>query len=249
MKPRSSKSVLLVGLLFGMSMLIMSALNMVAQRSSRFNAPLSTQTPSLIVSASIKNSLLVGNNTCVLPCWQGITPGLTTISDALQALENSPLICKNSLQFDEPSSSSGRAFWNWKDSVASPGDDYPVLKWEGGIVIRITLFLGTNVSVEEIIAKFGVPEQVSASDLGLPEAVEWGVTLYYPSTGFAAQIISLSGPDEEELNPSDVITYIVLLAPSPIEEMIPSLGRNIENTQIYDWKGYGNVVDLYVKAK
>jgi hypothetical protein len=79
-----------------------------------------------------------GNSSCAWPCWQGVTPGITTSVEALQRLNVSPSISKNSLHSEGSEAEFGTADWQWKLDEKRLADDGKI-EWHDGIVFDILL--------------------------------------------------------------------------------------------------------------
>lgn len=191
-----------------------------------------------------------GNPSCSLPCWQGITPGITTSTEALQRLNDSPLIFNISIQSEGSLGEYGKTTWRWK-----PDDEQPEqrgnITWTNGIVRTMNLTTYSIISIGEIISRFGPPEKIDVFDC--TEVVEgpqwWCATLYYAKNGFEIHNSwSRSGNENGiQITPSDQIEFIRMFEPSTIEEWLLSLGLDPQTHDLRDWKGYGNLLDLYVR--
>jgi len=215
--------------------------------------PISTWTPSPtfppLFVATLEN--LFGNSSCSLPCWQGITPGITTSTEALQRLNDSPLVLKDSIQSEESKTGLGNAHWRWKIDDKRPEEKGNIV-WANEIVLRMELTAYPNVSVGETINRFGSPEKIDVIDCtDVPEGEHryWCATLYYAQSGFEIHIGwegSWIGNDVQ-ITPSDPIEFIRVFKPSTIEEWLSSLGLDSRHRDLRDWKGYGNLLDLYVR--
>ncbi len=214
------------------------------QPNSLLNLILSTPT----LSAGELESFL-GNSSCFLPCWQGITPGITTSTEALQRLHESHLILKNTIQSEESKPGFGKAQWHWQfDGRQLEG--YGDMEWSDGIVRSVGLGTYPMILLGEIINKFGPPQKIDVLDC--TEIVEgpqhWCVTLLYAKVGFEVQDhLERSGSGKGvQITPADPISFIVLFQPSTIEEWLSSLGFDPQVVHLQDWKGYGDLIELYV---
>lgn len=181
---------------------------------------------------------LFGNYSCSWPCWQGITPAITTSSEALQRLNDSPVVLKGSIQSEGSETGPGKANWYW-----NIGDKQPTaigkMEWDNGIVGRIELT--PYLSIGEIIDRFGPPEKIGVKDCSdIPESLQLCAILYYAKNGFQIHI-RWEGYDAQIL-PSDPINFIVLSVPSFNDNWLSFKGLNLR-----DWKGYGHLYDLYVQ--
>jgi hypothetical protein len=212
--------------------------------------PTWTPAPTSSPSSTATLEKYFGNSSCSLPCWQGIMPGVTTSTQALQRLKDSPLIFNNSIQSEGSMTGSGKTTWRWK-----PDDKMPEVKgnfeWVNGIVHLMKLTTYNIISIGEIISRFGPPEKISVIDC--TEVVEgpqwWCATLYYVKIGFEIHNSwSRSGNEKViQITSTDITEFIMLFEPSTIEERVSSQGLDSHYLNLQDWKGYGNLLDLYVQ--
>jgi len=241
MKPINIKLIIPIVILLTLSALAGFTIHSTLTKPTPFPTRVPPQTPSAAVAAAVKDSIF-GNSSCALPCWQGIVPGITTRDEALTILRDSPLIQGESLLSQDFAADPGGVGWDWRGSISSL-EDRPNLGWSEGIVREITIFPPSGITVEEMINGYGIPERVSVLDVGIPEDPQYGVSLYYAHNGFEVRIFSIVGYHDAELKPSDPITFIVIFEPLPIEEYLSSFGFIV--VKIPEWRGYGNLQDLY----
>jgi len=193
-----------------------------------------------------------GDASCSWPCWQGITPSITSSVDALQRLNDSSLVLKDSIQSEESRTGFGKTNWNWEisDNQRTLGGN---MEWRDGMVREIGLTAyPIIISIGEAINRFGPPEKISVIDCS--EIMEgehryWCGTLYYVKSGFEIHVEWEGSWSENDVQimPSDPIGFVVLYEPSTIEERFSSLGLDPQNRDLRDWKGYGNLYELYVR--
>ncbi|MBI5294187.1 MAG: hypothetical protein HY869_01840 [Chloroflexi bacterium] len=194
-------------------------------------------------SSSVRDGLL-HNLPCTVPCWQGITPGVTTKDEAITILQNSTFIPADTLQSGEKSESRGGAHWKWRTEDSFWTESR--VEWCDEIVCEIALHADSAITVDEVMARFGVPDKVSIIDIGIPENPEWGFSFYYPRHGLEV-LVHVSGGLDAVLEPSENIFGVYLFPPMTIEERIVFSGLSIETQDLRDWNGYGNIIDKYVK--
>ncbi|MBI5944496.1 MAG: hypothetical protein HY864_09020 [Chloroflexi bacterium] len=193
---------------------------------------------------------LFGTPPCSLPCWQGITPGITTSDDALQKLDNSALVSENTLGSDGSISGFGGADWYWKINNVLP-DEQGNITWSNGVVQIMELTTFPYVSIGDAINRFGPPEKIDVIDCtDIPEGKYryWCVTLYYAINGIEIHFTCEESWTEAgaQIAPSDQIEFVRLFKPSTIEEWLSSFGLDPQSYNLQDWKGYGNLLDLYI---
>ena len=191
----------------------------------------------------------VGNSSCSWPCWQGITPGVTKSSDALQLLQASPVVSKSTVRSKEFSPGIGTASWYWEIG----NNQYDgFMNWRDGIVRQIMLAPYPKFTVGEMINKFGPPEKIIVDDCSqIVEAPQqWCASLYYTKEGFEINLKweMPENANDIQFSPSDPIRFVYLFEPSTIEDWLSYWGfHDLQDFDLRDWKGYGNLLELYVR--
>lgn len=180
---------------------------------------------------------------CAPPCWQGVTPGVTHRDKALEILSNSPYIKQGSIK-QVGSISSGGCIWHWW----SPGRIMqPGLNWQNGIVDTIRMGLTFDLTVQEVIEIFGNPEAVSVEGGGVPEHWYWIISLDYPNQGI--EFRAYTSEYSNNLEPASEVGAVLLFSPVSMEERIKEIEAELSSplpTDYFsDWKGYGDVAELY----
>lgn len=191
-----------------------------------------------------------GDSSCSWPCWQGITPGITTSSEALLKLHDSPLILKKySIQSEGSETENGEASWRWNVDD-NQREERGNIQWTNGVVRMMELTAYPVISLGEIINRFGPPEKIDVIDC--TEIVEgprwWCGTLYYAKSGFEIHVSwEDSAESDVQITPSDLIVFVRMFEPSTLEKWLADMGLNHLYPDLCDWNGYGSLYDLYVK--
>lgn len=187
---------------------------------------------------------------CAAPCWQGIVPGETSRSQAIQILEDSPYIQAESIQ-EAGTSEEGGATWWWR----IPGRRLqPSIWWENDIVQEITLGLTYDLTVGQVVAKFGSPDALHLSTGGVPEHPYWIVDLYYTERGI--QFKAYTPEFSDVIEASTEVGVVIFFIPCSLEERVVDIycegnenltqcdASSIVNS-MHLWRGYGNLIELY----
>jgi hypothetical protein len=195
----------------------------------------------LIVSCAPRPAWVTGmlkRPVCLAPCWENITPGVTTRAELSGILE------QNHRYFD---------------IVSSTGDPWgPVISWceggspcgpgllsafssfdSGGIVQEINLEPGIALQLKDVIPLYGAPDKVAFSDT-ISDPGNVGVALLYPKNGLVLEFYaknqgSIARP---------VVNFQPDLAIFRIIFTIPGLdyyySKNIiaKTLEQFAWKGY-----------
>lgn len=193
---------------------------------------------------------LLTDDPCAAPCWNNITPGVSNENDVRRQLENSPFVKEGSVYqgLDEQGGVPLTTF-SWQ----SRGKPKNWIYLRDGQVLRVHINLDYDLTLGEIVDKYGSPEAVEASLRGSGE-LRYSVSVYYPTRGLLFSTTSYSFdpsvPDatkrfvvSEDLAMTGVLYFAptslrglfseVMLAPPDMVEYI------VTNSQ--EWQGYGPV--------
>ncbi len=94
---------------------------------------------------------------CALPCWQGITPGATTIDEAVALLEANTWV-EGITRTDSPPSTA-LVNWTWSSDYpygSGSTEPPPTLIGRGGVVWQV--YLPTNLRFGDVWALLGAPD-------------------------------------------------------------------------------------------
>lgn len=194
---------------------------------SNTSRPVPTETPEI---SSNWWTTWLAHPVCKPPCWQNITPGLTTMEEAVSILENSPEI---KIKFQDKYGID----WRFNQNKDEGG---VITTTPDGIVytIRIGSVSERKLFVKTIVASYGHPEYVKPYDCreGMCATI-----LVYPDVGIFLDVFikntgTISIP-QIEIRP-DTPVYRVYFFEQGIEnfQRIPTF-QNYE--LLMEWKGYG----------
>lgn len=180
---------------------------------------------------------------CALPCWQYITPGVTSDTKAMELLSNNSYVETDSIK-SAGTKENGGCSWSWRVSGRRM---QPTMIWENGIVSTIRMGLTFDLTVQEVIDKWGYPELVEAIEGGTPEHWYWVLNMYFPTQGF--QLIAYTPEFTTNIAGRTEVGSIVLFSPLTAQEWVKRKEKElgISNANHFsNWKGYGSIIDLYV---
>jgi hypothetical protein len=183
--------------------------------------------------------MLDNNGDCKLPCWWGIIPGETKLSDAINMLATFvPEVETNNLTYTD---TSGRhdgiaavVYYQPKTEnfdVENPG--FFEMFAEDDIVNTTTIYkdLTSNFSLATILNNYGKPQDVYVNSLPASPTneVPFSVILYYPEQGILAEYYHLYGGapivnDKVNICPQDYSPILKLW--SPLSSLISETKRN-----------------------
>lgn len=192
---------------------------------------------------------------CAAPCWQGIVPGETSRSQAMQILRTNPYVRSDSLE-EAGTIEAGGVTWWW--SIPGRRLQSSVL-WKNDIVQEITLGLTYNLTVDQVVSRFGPPESLDAGVGGVPEHQYWIINLYYPDQGI--QFKAYTSEFSSLLEPSTEVGVVMYFVPTSLEERVANTyayGEKDESGQyivvshimnlMRPWRGYGELFEVYYES-
>ena len=199
------------------------------------------------VSPPVDTSLLTGEP-CEPPCWHGLTAGVSTDDDVNEFLGTSELVDRSTLFRGDVTSGRGDVvgvtlqWWSTADMANVPRQFGNSIVIKDGLVQYMTIWLDVEVTVEDLLDRYGPPDKFSAYMVGVhPAWVE--LTLYYPGSGFAAELTI--PPDDVRLTPESEVLSVWYFRAAPLEEFF-ELSRGIgyptvSDDVLQDWQGYGPI--------
>ncbi|NIN64367.1 MAG: hypothetical protein GTO63_06635 [Anaerolineae bacterium] len=194
---------------------------------------------------SVDTSLLTGEP-CEPPCWQGLTPGVSTEEEVNEFVRTSELVDRTTLFRGDITRGTGEVvgvsvqWWSRADTAGVPRQFGNSFSIKDGILQYMTIFLDVEVTVEDLLERYGPPDKFSAYMVGAhPAWVE--LTLYYPEYGFMSELII--PPDDVRLTPEREVLYVWYFRAAPLEEFL-EMSRDIGHPTVsddvlQDWQGYG----------
>ncbi|MBN2258030.1 MAG: hypothetical protein JW704_09420 [Anaerolineaceae bacterium] len=209
----------------------------------------------LFYGCTVRQSV-VSTAKCTAPCWEGISPGYTSYEDSLLILQNLENVDNSSVIPSGP----------W--SIFTNGISFQLYSGEtaGISIIDDTVIMvsfrkpGGILSISECIQRFGTPSFIKQSHVlgpGFPlvlgsDAEHPWLYAVYPSEGISLGYDMYrvwTGPNYS-LEPDTQINEIQYFDPKQYDlllenGMIINSLSDIRQSDLYPWKGYGNVNDLY----
>jgi len=149
---------------------------------------------------------------CAAPCWEGITPGVTTYKEALKLLEQNSSATNVKLTLPE------EIHWDWRET--NSGGWLRFDAWaEKPVIQSIGVGLPEPVKLKDVTSAFGYPSHVSAdaeegTDIGT--GMYYGIHLYYIPSGFYFDLYEdVDGKSVKPvISPETEIDFIIFFVPS-----------------------------------
>src|SRR6266508_3022632 len=194
------------------------------------NTPSSTSMPSATPEASPNWwETWLSKPACKPPCWQNITPGMTTLDMAKSSLENLPNV---KITFKSKDGIDWEFNKNEGGTLTASKDGIVDLVWIGGVSEK-------KLSLKTIVASYKAPKYVAPYDC---REGMCSTALIYPDFGmFLSVFIENKGMNSEmpqvEIQPETVVNRVYFIEPG-IKGFLNLYGLQESNT-VMDWKGYG----------
>jgi hypothetical protein len=158
----------------------------------------------------LDTSFLTGDP-CEPPCWQGLTPGVSTEDEVEEFLGSSKLVEQSSIFRGEVTRDRGEVvgttiqWWSTANTSNLPRQfgNHSVIK--DGMLQYMTIWVDSEVTVQDLLERHGPPAKFTAWLEGV-ESPYVKVTLFYPRHGFEATLIIRQG--EVELRPDGEIVSV-----------------------------------------
>ncbi|MEW5938548.1 MAG: hypothetical protein AB1750_02700 [Chloroflexota bacterium] len=198
----------------------------------------------LFLSSCKSNSQsVVFSDECAIPCWRGITPGETHFQDAVNAVKKFP---------DYESKRSGisdkwNIFSNFIGFYLKTGEDIRVYAIDD--VVAVISFSNTRgITFKNFAEEFGDPKYVARST-AMGRGPLWSesphvwLTAISPEKGVA---YNYDTAGNLRLTHNRIVVFIDFFDVNLYEKLLNDyffMGE--EQVELYDWKGYGNIDELY----
>ncbi|HJX37965.1 MAG TPA: hypothetical protein VJ714_05165 [Anaerolineae bacterium] len=143
----------------------------------------------------------------------------------------------------------------WRPRWQSPADNRFVVR--GKLLQDIQMYVEPDVTIGQVVDRWGPPEKFQAGRSMHPEPVYIAVDLFYRGLGMMVEL-ELSA-DDPELTREEEIVRVHYFQPAPLDEVLAGLvwgkGAVLGDDQVKalqhwlegweDWKGYGHVELTY----
>jgi hypothetical protein len=166
---------------------------------------------------------------CAPPCWQGIVPGTVvdrrTVIRQIRRMPGVVDVRENGLSIR----------WGWSNW---PGYNSIYVE-ENGVVQSISLVVDFELTVQEIIGKYGVPDATNAGPAPLPESEYAWLHLYYPQHGLHCRAHVF--PDYQPiLEPESRVHQVVYTVPArSIADWVGPTAA--DEMSLQPWPDYGQL--------
>ena len=188
-----------------------------------------TPPPSLRNPDFLSGITILEDAPCSAPCWQNITPGETAYTDAFGILASLPTL--SNLQRNTDRQTGERTV----DFAHEDGPQCCRLKAsDGQIVSEIWLLLSPDVTLAQVIERYGEPIYVTGQDETANQAF---VSLVYTDIPMVVYAFA-EGLAEGSLSETNQIIGVVYMTPEAINQSLMTAQN------LYNWSGYGRLSEI-----
>jgi hypothetical protein len=199
-------------------------------------------------SAPVDTSLLT-SEPCEPPCWQGLVPGVSTEEEVNEFVRTSELVDQTTLFRGDITRGTGEVvgvsvqWWSRADMAGVPRQFGNSFSIKGGVLQDMKIFLDYEVTLEELLSRYGEPHKWSTSWVSL-HVPDVDVKLYYPNHGLTVWLRLPA--DDVWLRPENKVRRVRYSRVVPLDQFL-ELGPEIgyfyadEEESLREWQGYGIV--------
>lgn len=169
------------------------------------------------------------NPACLPPCWEGITPGVTTITETFSILQKMPGVSKTENTRGKLTGIPIRWYFNQSGGEGLVSED------EHGRVAWIELSLAYEqlLTVGEVIPSYSSPSHVQASSLHIGNC---GLYIIYMERGLVLYTTLPVHNEKVLLSPQTRVDKLYFIPPG--DENFLRFAKS--SYTIDEWKGYGS---------
>ncbi len=181
---------------------------------------------------------------CRPPCWEGITPGHTTSTEAVDILKKNFLIREAKLDSFSPSDKHGEISWKWLDGQPGGSARY-LLQQAIPVIYEIHSNYPTPFLLGDLIKAYGQPSHIRATaqhDYYDKNVISYTISFVYLSQGFVLATVVRSKPI---LNSDLSLSGVGFFSPTSNESWVIKT-LNEQPDQIVLWQGFKDF-DFYCR--
>lgn len=169
---------------------------------------------------------------CKPPCWEGITPGATSATEAERILKANPIFENVTISRLNPSSPFGYIFWNWAGDGPGGGASFDAKSPSQTVLTIGAAYPGFRLA--DVIQFYGQPTHVAAQAKRNPhgDGIVYSIEFIFAEKGFS---LSTSGSRQPNLT-QDMWLPGLLFFGSSLDAF--SAARSIPSGEIIEWQGF-----------
>ncbi len=177
--------------------------------------------PPLRSDKYLNDQSLISQTPCGAPCYQNITVGKTTYSDAVAKIKSNPLFSNVQTQ-DASQTQTAAASW-----ATAGGEDCCQLTTDArGVVNALLIKLAPQITAAQVIKQFGTPDYVTGVDYS---STEVALALIFRKVGVVAWVAT--GDATSTLQETNPVVVSLYLNPDDFDNLLAT-------ATLKGWAGY-----------
>jgi hypothetical protein len=152
---------------------------------------------------------------CRPPCWEGITPGRTNATEAIEILNRSPLVTKIQMETFSLVPNLGSVYWNWANG-ARGGEAVFEAQTTAQLIYEIKpRFPQSLFNLREVMQAYGEPSHIVAQAYSNPDigsGITYELWIIYLDKGFVLTAGYLN--KKPDLSQSTRFDYVLFFIPT-----------------------------------
>lgn len=205
----------------------------------------------LFLTSCLSQSLetLLNDKICLPPCWYGLAPEKTSMTESEAVLRSLPFVSSTSIQthVSSPVSDIG---WLFTGSAGRGSLIFDSQKKLDEIRLNMP---GLRLGV--VVDAFGNPDSIWGGYYTLDGTLLYEMLLFYPNSGITVRVVdepsNVSGKDLERVTRNLLVDQIQFYAPMSVELFLANIDHRSQGNAEYfverlqKWPGFGdNVVQI-----
>lgn len=195
----------------------------------------------------LDTGLLTGEP-CEPPCWQGLTPGESTLQEVNEFIRTTRWVNPQTLYRSGLYRAGGERVGlsiRWHSTAGGYGirNRFTI---HGGVLDSITINPDYPLTLERLFERYGPPDKYVARLSG-PEILYVDVTLFYPTHGFTVDLVL--GYHDATLQRETRVASVWYFRAAPLERFLELRWEEgyVSSTPdeslqyLHDWQGYGAI--------
>lgn len=219
---------------------------------------ISTTSPNLITKSSAPENWQIRwlkSIPCRPPCWEGITPGLTTASKAVEILKQSPIVVNTKIGVDRLLPELGYVVWNWIGNEKGEKGDDGEANYDARTPEKLLYVIHPRYDIafnlKDIMQAYGEPSHVIATAFPNPDinsGLTYSIKIVYINQGFALDmgVISKDGSNKPTLSADLSLTRPDFFVPSVDGFATAYKGLQPQPKLLVPWQGFKSF-DFYCR--
>lgn len=182
---------------------------------------------------------LQSNVLCRAPCWEGITPGQTTVAQAYALLSQNALVRATTIFTSPIALGTSEIDWQWRDGAIG-GRVFYDAQDSPHTIQSIQVSYPTSFALQDVIAAYGTPSHIIVTRhlAGLPgesepSDVDYGISIIYVAKGL---LLSAGGTHQLDIHPDLALSTPTFFAPG--QAALATFFNEKESKVLVPWQGY-----------